>query len=196
MSSKQPSQTSSSPQELTPKSTFQRLFPEKTRKQQNLFLFGSFSFLLSTFVTRRALHRKQVATRLPYYNSSILSHHSPLHQFHPPTATPSPFQAQLQSQAANAPAVSPPMEAFEALTLATLNVMSFFMMATGGILWKMDIGSMEDMRRSVRKGLGVDERGGWESDKDEEIEEWVASMLSRKEEKEKTRAQQGKEEKK
>lgn len=79
------------------------------------------------------------------------------------------------------------MEAFEALNIATINVASIAMVVAGGSLWAFDINSMEDMRRKIRGGLGVDGSGRSEKDAEEEFEEWIASVLARKEDKEKRR---------
>ena len=61
------------------------------------------------------------------------------------------------------------------------------MMITGGLLWAFDVSSMDDMRRKVRGGLGVDGSGRTEGDVEEEFEEWFASVLQRKEDKERRR---------
>jgi len=79
------------------------------------------------------------------------------------------------------------LEAFEALNLATLNVASLSIMAAGGALWAFDISSMDDMRRKIRGGLGVDGTGRSEQDAEEEIEEWLATVLARKDEKDRKR---------
>lgn len=72
------------------------------------------------------------------------------------------------------------MEAFEALNIATINVLSLGMMATGGLLWAFDISSLDDMRRKVRTNWGV---AASRDDKEveEELEEWFATVLARKE---------------
>lgn len=75
------------------------------------------------------------------------------------------------------------LEAFEALNLATINVVSFGMVATGGVLCALDVNSLEDMRRYVRGGLGVDGTGRTEKEVEEELEEWIVSVLGRKAEK-------------
>ncbi len=75
------------------------------------------------------------------------------------------------------------MEAFEALTIASVNVFSLGIMFTGGVLWAFDISSLEDMRRKLRGGLGMDGEGR-ESAAQEEMEEWLATVLARKDEKE------------
>jgi hypothetical protein len=75
------------------------------------------------------------------------------------------------------------LEAFEALNVATINVLSTTMMAAGGLLWAFDISSLEDMRVKIRGGLGIDGVEGRESRADEEMEEWLASVLARKEQK-------------
>ena len=45
-----------------------------------------------------------------------------------------------------------------------------------------DIESMADLRRKVRRGIGVEDRDDQEAD--EEMEEWLATVISRKETKE------------
>ena len=77
------------------------------------------------------------------------------------------------------------MEAVEALNIATINVLSLATMSTGGMLWYFDINSMDDARRKLRGGLGVDGTGRDEKQAEEEFEEWMATTLSRKETKEK-----------
>jgi hypothetical protein len=72
------------------------------------------------------------------------------------------------------------MEAFEALNIATVNVFSAGMMVTGGLLWAFDISSLNDMRSKVRTNLGVDPIRT-DQDAEDEIEEWFASVLARKE---------------
>ncbi|KAK4985968.1 hypothetical protein LTR66_003184 [Elasticomyces elasticus] len=127
----------------------------RSRKQLSLFFGGATFFLFSTFITRRALARKYVATR-------------PL-LFSPSNRPPSDVNGAI--------------EALEALNLATVNVVSLMMMLAGGTLWAFDISTMDDMRRRVRGGLGVDGSGKTMQDAEEEMEEWLATVLARKEEK-------------
>ena len=61
------------------------------------------------------------------------------------------------------------------------------MMVVGGMGWALDISGLDDMRRLVRGGLGVDGSGREESEVEEEWEEWLAGVLERKKEKEKRR---------
>jgi len=83
------------------------------------------------------------------------------------------------------------MEAFEALSIATVNVFSVSMMFSGGMLWAFDISSVNDLRTKIRGNLGVDGEGR-ESKADEEMEEWLATVLARKDEKKKQkRAKKG-----
>jgi hypothetical protein len=86
------------------------------------------------------------------------------------------------------------MEAFEALNIATINVLSLAMLSTGGVLWYLDIASMEDARRKLRGGLGVDGSGRSEEEAEEDFEEWLADVLSRKEAKERKREYEGEKE--
>jgi len=76
------------------------------------------------------------------------------------------------------------MEAFEALNVATINVLSVGMMVSGGLLYAFDISSIDDMRTKVRRQIGVDVNRT-DQDVEEEIEEWFATVLDRKEMKEK-----------
>jgi hypothetical protein len=54
------------------------------------------------------------------------------------------------------------------------------MMAAGGTMWYLDINSMADARRVLRGGLGVDGTGKSEKDAEEDFEEWMATVLARK----------------
>ena len=55
------------------------------------------------------------------------------------------------------------------------------MMGAGGTCWYLNINSMEDARRIIRGGLGVDGTGRSEQDAEEDFEEWMATVLNRKE---------------
>ncbi|KAJ9665845.1 hypothetical protein H2201_003969 [Coniosporium apollinis] len=137
------------------------LFSPRSRKQLSLFFAGAAFMTLSLLTTRRALARKHTST---------------LPRFYQPSNRPSN-------------PVNGPLEAVEALSLATVNVLSFGMMMTGGALWAFDISSMEEMRAKIRAGvLGVDADAGKAArEAEEEMEEWLATVLARKEDKERRR---------
>ena len=63
------------------------------------------------------------------------------------------------------------------------------MMMGGGLLWAFDIGNLEDLKRRVGSGRGVDgkwrAKGERERDEEDEFEKWVASLTGRKMEEEK-----------
>lgn len=59
-------------------------------------------------------------------------------------------------------------------------------------MWYLGIESVEDARRVVRGGLGVDGSGRSEREAEEDFEEWIASTLSRKEAKEKAKREEKK----
>lgn len=67
------------------------------------------------------------------------------------------------------------------------------MMFGGGLLWGLDIWGLEDMRRRLRGGLGFDGSGRSEKDAEEEFEEWLATVLARKEKKVEAKGKKGKE---
>lgn len=84
------------------------------------------------------------------------------------------------------PNINGALEAFEALTIATLNVFSFGIMATGGFIWAFDIATLDDMKKKVRVDLGVNAKRTDETEKtdeeaEKEIEEWFTTVVARKE---------------
>lgn len=128
-------------------------------------LFGGIGFfLLSTVVTRRALERRHLAAIPPFYTGSMY----------------------------HRPPVNGALEAFEALNIATINVVSLAMIGAGATLYALDINSLEDARRLARRGLGGD-GAGTEKEVEElkELEQWVASVLGGKVAKEMRRREKG-----
>lgn len=143
--------------------------PRQT-KAPVVFVAGLAFTALSFLITRRAFARRRPTAK-------------------PSFSTNSPAHSQVRP--AN---VSGAMEAMEALNIATINVVSLAMLTTGGALWYFDIGSMEDARRKLRGGLGVDGSGRSEGEAEEDFEEWLATVLSRKEAKERKREYEGEKE--
>lgn len=131
-------------------------FSKRSLRQLGLFFGGALFFTYAQVITRRSLVRR--------YKSIIPKFYQPSNR---PNAD-----------------VNGAMEAFEALTIATVNVSSVGMMFTGGALWAFDISSLDDMRRKIRGSLGV-EGEGRENAAEQEMEEWLATVLARKDEKEK-----------
>jgi len=129
-------------------------------KQLGLFFAGAAFFGYAQVITRRSLVRRYKATVPQFYQPSNKSNGE----------------------------VNGALEAVEALSVATVNVLSAGMMFTGGALWAFDISSLEDMRRKIRGGLGIDGSPGRENAAEEEMEEWLATVLARKDEKEKRKA--------
>ncbi|GKZ30503.1 hypothetical protein AbraIFM66950_009342 [Aspergillus brasiliensis] len=161
----QPPSPSEQQQQPTPPSSIQRSPTEEfepplpklwTPKTNLKLLLGGLAFFtFSIYSTRRAMNRKLLASIPPYYTSSV---------YHKPK-------------------VSGGAEAFEALHLATMNVLSFGMMSAGGLLYALDINGVEDMRRFVRKGM-VEGDGalmrGEDKELEKEVEGWVAKVLGEK----------------
>ncbi|GIK01198.1 hypothetical protein Aspvir_005230 [Aspergillus viridinutans] len=153
---KKTSPASSQP-ESTPGSTESQPQPQPTQLQPpkhltNLkLLFGGVTFFtLSLLITRRAFTKRVIASMPPYWTSSVY----------------------------HRPPVNGAGDAFEALSLATLNVCSFAMMATGGVLYALDVNSVEDMRRYVKREFGTGTVRDEETER--EVEEWVAKVLGEK----------------
>ncbi len=123
-------------------------------KQLGLFFAGASFLSLSTLITRRAVVRKRLATIPSFYQPS-----------NRPVTT-------LGSDSS--------LIALEALNLATLNVIGFGIMCTGGLAWAFDMSSIDDLRRRARGRIGP--TGGYTDEEAErEVEEWVAKILGRKE---------------
>lgn len=154
MSDNTPNQQPQLSQQEQPLDKPQRSF--RLTNSSKLLLGGSIFFLLSTLITRRSLSRRRLASIPPYYTSSI-NHKPP---------------------------INGAMEALEALNIATINVASLAMIGVGSAMHLFDINTLDDMRRKVRGGLGVDGSGRSEQQVEEELEEWVVTVLNRKAEKE------------
>lgn len=143
------------PQPMSASETPASVFSKRSLRQLGLFFGGAAFFGVASVITRRSLVRR--------YNATL----------------PKFFQ---QSNRPNTE-VDGAVEAFEALTIATVNVFSLSIMFTGGMLWAFDISSLADMRRKLRGGLEIDGEGR-ENAAEEEMEEWLATVLARKDEKE------------
>jgi hypothetical protein len=137
----------------------------RSRKQLSIFVAGATLLTFSTIITRRSLLARRKATYPSFWRQS----NAPLKQ-----------------------SFSGAMEAFQALQLASLNVGSSMLMVTGGLLWAFDISSIEELRRKIRGGLGVDGSGRGESAVEEEFEEWMAKTLDRRRQKDEKLKKEGK----
>ncbi|KAI1655874.1 hypothetical protein F4813DRAFT_147499 [Daldinia decipiens] len=136
------------------------ILSQRSLKQLGLFFAGAGFLSLSTLITRRAVVRKQLATIPKFYHQS----HQQVNK--------------VQSDGS--------LIALEALNLATLNVIGFGIMMTGGLSWAFDISSVDDLRSMTRGHVGPS-GGRTDEEAEREIEEWVAKVLGRKEERENTK---------
>lgn len=135
------------------------IFAPRSLKQLTLFFAGAGFLGLSTFITRRSVGRKYLAT---------------LPRFYQPSNRPS---NKISSDSS--------FIALEALNLATLNVIGFAIMATGGLSWAFDVSDIEELRAMARANLGTAGGGRTDEEAEREVEEWVAKVLLRKEQNEK-----------
>ena len=123
-------------------------------------LAGASFFAFSLLITRRSFARKRLANLSPARDNISAAPVGP------------------------EPQVSGALEGLEALNIATVNVLSLAMLSGGAALWYFDINSMDDARRRVRGGLGVDGTGRDEQTAEEDFEEWMATVLARRDRKE------------
>ena len=154
-----PAKTGPSARQLSLKtdgSTQQSWQSDPRNRNKIIFGAGLAFFGLSMLISRRAFVRRRLASNPAFYTNAP-GHH-----------------------AEQAKKASPAMEAFEALNIATVNVLSLTMLASGGTLWYFDINTMAEARKFIRGGLGVDGTGKSETQAEEEFEEWMATTLARK----------------
>nr|OQO29914.1 hypothetical protein B0A51_03510 [Rachicladosporium sp. CCFEE 5018] len=125
----------------------------RATRQNALFLTGLAGLSLAALLTRRSLRAKRLPT--------------------PSTFTPS--NAPL-------PPVEAGLDAFEALSLATLSTVSVFATGFGAAAMWFDIADAEDLRERVRWGVGFDVYGGEGGDGkvDREIEEWARGVMEKR----------------
>ncbi|KAJ5668346.1 uncharacterized protein N7477_006916 [Penicillium maclennaniae] len=146
---------SSTPTVTEPSTQLAQQSKPKDNTGLKLFLGGIAFSAFSVYITRRANIRKQLACIPPFYSSSL---------YHQPN-------------------VNGAMEAFEALNLATINVFSFGMLTLGGTMYALDINGIEDARKIMRSGLEGTAQGKSDEDLENDVQEWVASVLGNRFEK-------------
>lgn len=130
-------------------------------KQLGLFFGGATFFALSVAVSRRAVARHLKASKMEIFAPNTMA-----------SGIARPGAGNI-----NAKADKDPMMAAEALTLATLNVVSFATMAAGGTSWALDILSVEDLRRKARRTLYGGNEANLDEEAEKEVAEWVAKTL-------------------
>ncbi|KAI1289120.1 hypothetical protein F5Y03DRAFT_63535 [Xylaria venustula] len=137
------------------------ILSQRSLKQLGLFFAGAGFLSLATLITRRSVSKKLVATVPKFYTQS----NCPVNK--------------IDSDSS--------LIALEALNLATLNVVGFAIMMTGGVSWAFDISSVDDLRSMARKHIGPS-GGRTDEEAEREVEEWVAKVLLRKEKQQETAA--------
>ncbi|KAI1738104.1 hypothetical protein F4680DRAFT_190348 [Xylaria scruposa] len=127
---------------------------QRSLKQLGMFFAGAGFLSLATLITRRSVAKKMKATIPKFYTQS--------------------------NRPVNKIGSDSSLIALEALNLATLNVVGFAIMMTGGVSWAFDVSSIDDLRRMARKHIGPP-GGKTDEEAEREVEEWVAKVLLRKE---------------
>ncbi|KAG7140065.1 hypothetical protein HYQ45_003148 [Verticillium longisporum] len=122
-------------------------------KQLGLFFAGASFLVCSTLITKRAVTRKKLAALPKFYQ-------------------PSHAAAGKQENPEGS------LIALEALNLATLNVFSFAVMATGGVAWAFDVSSVDDLREKARRTIRG-EAGKTDEAAEREFEEWATRVLTK-----------------
>lgn len=130
-------------------------------RQLGLFAAGSVFMLASIAVTRRSIARKKLAAVPSFYQPNLRS---------PAKAGDSLRGGKCDSQ------VQGGFIALEALGLATLNTVSFGIMAAGGVSYAFDISSVEDLRRYARVSM-YGPAGRQDEAAEKEMEEWAVKIM-------------------
>lgn len=131
----------------------------RTTKQLGLFFAGASFLTASALISRRAVNRKMITSYPKLFQPS---HHGP---------TPPPRAPHEKSD--------DQLVAVEALGLATLNVFSFAVMLTGGLMFAFDISNVEELRWKARKSL-YGPNGVVDEEAEQEVEDWIVDVLSRR----------------
>ncbi|TGJ78538.1 hypothetical protein E0Z10_g10227 [Xylaria hypoxylon] len=166
--SKTPSQPPSQPPQLDPMSqtaahassspplseTRPSILSQRSLRQLGIFFAGAGFLSLATLITRRSIAKKMRATVPRFYTQS--------------------------NRPVNTIGSDSSLIALEALNLATLHVVGFAIMMTGGVSWALDLSNIDDLRNRARRHLGP---SGARTDEEaeREVEEWVAKILLRSE---------------
>lgn len=131
----------------------------RSAKQLGLFFAGATFLTASALISRRAVNRKMVASYPKLFQPS---HHGP----RPPPRGP---KEKGDDQ----------LVAVEALGLATLNVMSFGVMLTGGLMFAFDISNVEELRMKARRSL-YGPNGVVDEAAEQQVEDWIVDVLSKR----------------
>ncbi|KAI0401572.1 hypothetical protein F4802DRAFT_421499 [Xylaria palmicola] len=143
-------------QSQSPPETRPFILSQRSLKQLGFFFAGAGFLSLATLITRRSITRKRLATLPRFYTQS----NRPVDKIS-----------------------SDGLIALEALNLATLNVVGFAVMMTGGLSWAFDVSNIDDLRSLARKHIGPS-GGQTDEEAEKEIQEFLAKFLHRKEKQE------------
>ncbi|KAF2397375.1 hypothetical protein EJ06DRAFT_584332 [Trichodelitschia bisporula] len=129
---------------------------QRAKKQAGLFAAGGAFMLMSSLITRRAINRRIQWSKPAFFHQSNM----------PPIAK-----------------VDGPLEAMEALTLATVNTMSFGIMLVGGLAFAANISSLDELKKITKERVGFDvEAAPALGDPALSKEEWINQVLMEEDE--------------
>lgn len=148
----------------TPQQQFSR-----SAKQLSLFFAGATFLTASALISRRAVARRMIDAYPRFFEPS---HYGPRP---PPRGDKDKGEDTLV--------------AVEALGLATLNVISFGVMMTGGMMFAFDISNLEDLRRKAKSKMYGTGNGVVDVEAEQQIAEWIADVMSKKDKKESSEPQ-------
>lgn len=129
----------------------------RSLRQLGLFFAGSTFVVLSSLVTRRAVLRRNQLTRPSFFHPSNM-----------PPVTP----------------INGALEALDALGIATINVFSYGIMFSGGLLWAFNISTLAEFKNRVKMPLDLESGEQKGNELEDGAGTWLAAAIVIKEEKE------------
>ncbi|KIW03956.1 uncharacterized protein PV09_04792 [Verruconis gallopava] len=151
------SANSAPPATFTPPEDERSIFSRRSRRQLGIWAAGAGFMLFSAAITRRAVARRNNWARPLFFYTNMEPHLKP---------------------------INGPLEALEALSVATINAFSFGIMFTGGMFWAFDISNLEELKRRTRDKLGYEKAIEAEQMSDGGVtqEQWLTSVVVDEEE--------------
>jgi hypothetical protein len=140
---------------LAPREEYPSVFSARSLKQLGLFFGGAGFLCFSILLTRRAINRQRIKSRLRFYQTND-------------------WKGLIEGDVKKR---GDPLVALEALNLATLNTLSVFIMAAGGMSWAFNISSVADMKEITQRSIMATSNGVTDEESEQEVVDWMAKTL-------------------
>ncbi|EFX01957.1 hypothetical protein CMQ_5028 [Grosmannia clavigera kw1407] len=172
-----PASSASSASPASAPLTDRSIFSRRSLGQLGLFFAGATFVALSTTVTRRAVARRKLEAQLKFFQQSG----GTVSKGGGAAIDSSLGDGAIAASAAADPNPAPQgsLVALEALNLASLNVVSFFIMLAGGLSWALDLSSVDDLQHLSQRNLRGSLTGNYDVKAEEEAERELSEFMTR-----------------